>query len=297
MSKVVGVNKKSRVLDPCCGSGHILVYAFEVFYQIYLQQGYNKNDIPKLILEKNIYGLDIDNRAGQLSILSLLLKAREFDKNIFNKIDVKSINVYSMQESNSISQFCIEELNNNRDKAEYLVEKFKDGKEIGSLLLLNKDNYDDLINEIKNTYSMFGLELQTKLLPIIQIAKILQSKFDVIVTNPPYAIKAKLGKYLYNYISKEYSGFSNDLFTAFIKRMDYFMDDTSVFSMITPHSWMTLGDLENIRNHILNQHHILSMAHMGVGAFGADFGTTAFVVENCKNTKIKSVFVDLTKWS
>ena len=95
--------KDITFIDPCCGSGHILVYAFDVLYQMYLSSGYNKSEIPELILKNNLYGLDIDDRAGQLSILSVILKAREYDKNIFNKNVIKDLNVMSIQESNNIN--------------------------------------------------------------------------------------------------------------------------------------------------------------------------------------------------
>ena len=165
-------------IDPCCGSGHILVYAFEVFYQIYLTTGYNKNNIPELILRNNLYGLDIDDRAGQLSILSVLLKAREYDKNIFNKEIVRNLNVLSIQESNTFSENIVDSIGNSieKEKAQYLIESFKNAKEIGSLLILDNNDYDDLEKFINNDTTIFGIELREKLLPIIKTANMLEKK-------------------------------------------------------------------------------------------------------------------------
>ena len=138
-------------IDPCSGSGHILVYAFEVFYQIYLSAGYNKKDIPELILKNNIYGLDIDDRAGQLSVLALLLKAREYDKDIFNKEIVSNLNILSLQESQNVNVNSLEMLPENEKKtAEYLKEVFKDAKEIGSLLIVEDNDYKELKNTLSN---------------------------------------------------------------------------------------------------------------------------------------------------
>ena len=154
--KIINKDKKNpseiSFIDPCCGSGHILVYAFELFYQMYLQFGYNKNDIPELILKNNLYGLDIDDRAGQLSILSVLLKAREYDKNIFNKEIVRNLNIMSIQESNSISEILLDNIQTeqNKEYAKYLICKFKNAKEIGSLLLLDNNDYSNLEKTIKN---------------------------------------------------------------------------------------------------------------------------------------------------
>ena len=154
------VNPKDiTFLDPCCGSGHILVYAFELFYQIYLKCGFNKNEIAEIILRYNLYGLDIDDRAGQLSILSVLLKAREYDKNIFNKNIVKDLNIMSFHESNNISDSILDNLviEENKATAKYLIDMFKNAKEIGSLLILEKKDYSNLIKEINDNETILEL--------------------------------------------------------------------------------------------------------------------------------------------
>lgn len=154
--------KNLTFIDPCCGSGHVLVYAFDLLYKMYLSVGYNKNDIAELILKNNLYGLDIDDRAGQLSILSVLLKAREYDKNIFKKSIVKDINILSIQEisSNSLSYYESYFNENEYKKIEKLLELFKNGKEIGSLINIDQENYDDIKKTINKDDTIFGIELK-----------------------------------------------------------------------------------------------------------------------------------------
>ena len=173
-------------LDPCCGSGHILVYAFEIFFEIYKISGYNEKDIATLILKNNLYGLDIDERASQLTILSLLLKAREYDKNIFSNKVTTNIHVMSLQEPDEKDTSFINELSDiNKERAQYLINIFKDAKEIGSLLKIKNDDYYLLQKEIMNNNSIFGITLQKKLNPLIAQAIILSRKYNIVATNPP----------------------------------------------------------------------------------------------------------------
>ena len=248
-------------IDPCCGSGHILVYAFEVFYQIYLKSGFNKNDISELILKNNIYGLDIDDRAGQLSILSVLLKAREYDKNIFNKEIVRNLNIMSIQESNNISGISIDNISNEniKNKAIYLVEKFKNAKEIGSLLILDNNDYSNIEKYIYDDNTIFGIELREKLLPIIKIARILSQKYDIVVTNPPYMNTTSMSKNLKKYITDEYPDYKYDLFSAFIIRNASLTKKNGYMGFMTPYVWMFISSYEKLRNHIIEYLNISSL--------------------------------------
>lgn len=268
-------------LDPCCGSGHILVYAFELFYKIYLNQGYNKKDIPELILKNNLFGLDVDDRAGQLSILSILLKAREIDKNIFNKSVIKNINIMSIQESNNISKNCFEYLNTeeNKNKAMALYDIFFNAKEIGSLLLVNDDNYDCLEKNIKENNTIFGIELK-KMLPLIKANRILSKKYSVVVTNPPYMGNKGMTEQLYKFATKNYSDSKIDLFSMFIKRCGELCCENGYYALITPPSVLFLGSFEKLRKKIIKEKTIYSLLHMGRGIFGIDFGSTSFVIKN-----------------
>ena len=272
-------------IDPCCGSGHILVYAFEIFYQIYLQAGYNKNNIAELILENNLFGLDIDDRAGQLSILSILLKAREYDKNIFNKDIAKRLNVLSIQESNSISDTLINniQLEKNRENAIYLIEKFKNAKEIGSLLLLNNNDYEELKREVENDNTIFGIELREKLLPIIKIAKILTKKYDVVVTNPPYMNKGSMSDNLKKYIFKNYANYKTDLFSAFIINNIRLTKKDCYLGFMTPYVWMFISSYEELRNYLFENVRIDSLIQLEYSAFEeAVVPICSFVLKNDK---------------
>ena len=183
--------KEVEFIDPCCGSGHILVYAFELFYQIYLSEGYGKSEIPNLILKNNLYGLDIDDRAGQLSILSLLLKAREYDKNIFNRDITKNLNIMSIKESNSFNdENSIDSLNDNlKNKVIKLKKSFYNAKEYGSLIELEDEDYSDLINYIDNNYNLDTYIIKNNYEDIVKLYKILSKKYEIVVTNPPYLNK------------------------------------------------------------------------------------------------------------
>ena len=269
-------NKKEKLnpteitfIDPCCGSGHILVYAFEVFYQIYLQAGYNKKDIPELILKNNLYGLDIDDRAGQLSILSVLLKAREYDKQIFNKDIVRNINVMSIQESNFISQSIIDNISNENSKkqAQYLIEYFKNAKEIGSLLILEDKDYSELEKNIYDDTTIFGFELREKLLPIIKIARILSRKYDIVVTNPPYMNSSLMSVNLKIYIEKKYNNVKNDMFSSFIQKNINLCLDKGYLGFMTPYVWMFIAVYQKTRKYLIEQGSISSLIQFEYSAF------------------------------
>ena len=274
--------KNIKFIDPCCGSGHILVYAFEIFYQIYKELGYTIKDITKQILSNNLYGLDIDDRAGQLSVLSVLLKAREFDKDVFNNIDVDNINVLSIQESNNISENIINMLSseNSISEAKYLIDTFKNAKDIGSLIKVDEISFEELLNDIDHNETIFGIELREKLVPIIKVANILKTKFDVVVTNPPYMGQGKMNSIIKNYLIKNYKNGKMDLCTAFM--LINFIKKNGYLSMINQQAWMSLESFEDLRKEVLSNNNISSMIHLGFGTFGADFGTTTFVLKKCE---------------
>lgn len=285
-------------IDPCCGSGHILVYAFEVFYQIYFKSGFNKNDIPELILKNNLYGLDIDDRAGQLSILSVLLKAREYDKNIFNKEIVRNLNIMSIQESNNISEISIDNItaNNVKEQAKYLIDNFRNAKEIGSLLIIDNNDYSNLEKNINNDDTIFGIELKERLLPIIKIARILSQKYDIVVTNPPYVNSNFMCKNLKDYIIKYYNSVKYDLFSAFIIRNSLFGKQNANLGFMTPYVWMFISSYESLRKYILGQMQINSLIQFEYSAFEeATVPICTFILDNSK-TKSKPTYFRLVDY-
>lgn len=183
-------------IDPCSGSGHILIYAFEVFYQIYESEGYPKSDIPQLILNNNLYGLDIDDRANQLSILACTLVARKYDDKLFSK-NIKQ-HILSIRESNKINLSAFDPKGEARDVLDYLLDSFYNAKEYGSILKIKNMNYDSLRKAIEDDQVAINLKLDKDLEPLIAQAEILSTKFTIAVTNPPYMNKynAKLKSYL-----------------------------------------------------------------------------------------------------
>ena len=290
--------KEITFIDPCCGSGHILVYAFDIFYKIYSELGYKKDEIPELILKNNIYGLDIDDRAGQLSILSIILKAREFDKNIFNKEIVKNINVLSIQESNTISHSLLDEIKeeNNQKTLQYLLETFNNAKEIGSLLKIKNYDYSNLKKEITNNSTIFGIELREKVIPLIKIAKILLNKYTIVVTNPPYMNNSVMSPNLKTYVESNYKDVKGDLFSSFIIKNEELCAENGLLGFMTPFVWMFISSYEKLRNNIIEKCNISSLIQMEYSSFEeATVPICSFVLE--KRKLEKSIFINLTNYT
>ncbi len=278
-------------LDPCCGSGHILVYAFEVFYKYYDKLGYKKEEIPSIILNKNIYGLEIDERATQLSILALLLKAREYDRKLFTKNLM--LNVYDIKESNN---FTNDELNfisdKNKNMATELLECYTDAKEYGSLLKTSFRKYDELINELENSENIFTFNISNKLIPIIKQDKILNKKFDVIVTNPPYLNSSRFSTKLNDYMCKYYEISKADLSMAVLeKTIKDFCKENGLISFVTTTSWMYLKNFDKIRKYILENISITSLVDFGTELFDGKVGHNPIVSWTMKKNKKMDDFV------
>ena len=290
--------KNIKCIDPCCGSGHILVYMFEVLVQIYESYGYSKKDIAELILKNNLYGLDIDDRAGQLSILSVLLKAREYDKEIFNNSIIRKLNIMSIQETNTIKNAIFNNINidSNNEYVEYLMENFENAKEIGSLLLLQNNDYSELEKNILEEETIFGIELRNKLIPIIKIANILSNKYEIVVTNPPYMSNSSMTKKLSEYVKKYYSDSKMDLYSAFIEACMNMTKKDGIQAMVTIQGWMFLSSFKKLRYKIL-QKRISSLIRIGYNSFpelnSQVVHACAFVVINSTNNNLKGKFFEL----
>lgn len=286
------------VLDPAMGSGHILVYAFDVLYHIYLSAGYSEREIPRLILEKNLYGLDIDDRAGQLAYFALIMKARSYSRRFFRDIERNPIelNVCAIQESNGISKEDIEYFADGDEElkrdVEYLVEVFTDAKEYGSILEVENINFNRIENrltEIKmDNDDLFIKDRKERILSKISIVvrqtNIMCKKYDICSTNPPYmgnkGINVKLG----NMIKSNYPNSKMDLCVAFIERCLKFTKKNKYTAMITMHSWMFLGSFENFRKYLIKKIYICNLIHLGTRAFddigGEVVQTVSFVLKN-----------------
>lgn len=289
-----------KIIDPCCGSGHILVYSFDVLYQIYESLGYNKNQIPSIILKNNIYGLDIDERATQLSVLTIILKAREFSKNIFQDDIIKNINIVSMRNTiTSINTTFITE-SKLKEEIEAILNDLKDATDIGSLLLLNKRNLADLRQKLDKDTTIVGYELKKELEPALKVYDILSSQFDIVITNPPYMSKRVYEKKLSNYLEKFYSTSKYDLYTSFIIRnVCYFCKDNGYTAMITIHTWMFISMFEELRKYILDNFNIDTMLHTGANTFeelnSFNVLACAFCIKKTKNFH-SGIYIKLTDY-
>ncbi len=296
-----------KVLDPACGSGHILVYAFDVLYDIYLKTNYSERDIPQLILEKNLYGLDIDDRAGQLASFALMMKARSKNKRIFrSKID---LNVCSIQESNGVSKEAVDyfvgENQHLRKDVEYLIEVFKDAKEYGSILKIKEVNYELIEKRLEEIYNkptiIFDLENKEivfeKMIPLVKQAKIMSDRFEVVCTNPPYMGYKGMATKLSNYLKKNYPNSKSDLFSVFMESGYSYIKEYGFLSMINQQSWMFLSTYENLRKDLINKSIIISMLHLGARTFeeisGEVVQSTTFISRNINLRNYISIYFRL----
>ncbi len=273
-----------KILDPAMGSGHILVYAFDVLYDIYLSRGYAERDIPLLILEKNLYGLDIDDRAAQLASFALLMKARSKNRRFF-KSSVE-LNICSIQESNGFSKEAlkylvspeetqIEQISHFND-AKYLIDVFRDANEFGSILKVETIDVTTLehrIDEIKKGHNLniFEYGYRNEILELIphllSQVKILSQKYHVTISNPPYMGKKGLNSKVSDFLGEHYNNSKGDLFAVFMEKCIDSTIPKGYSAMINQHSWMFLSTYELLRKSIISNCEIISMLHLGSQAF------------------------------
>ena len=299
VKKLVKIDPKDiKCIDPCCGSGHILVYMFEVLFQIYESYGYSKKNIAELILENNLYGLDIDDRAGQLSILSVLLKAREYDKSIFNKKIVKNINILSIHESNKISSYLADNFTNESLKKQILnlYEDNLNAKEIGSLLQIKYKDYTELKDYIHKDDTLFKIESEQQVIPLIKQDEILSKKYTIVVTNPPYFKSSLMPNILKNYVDTNFKKYKNDMFSAFMIRAANFATNDGYVGLMTPNVWLFISSFEDVRKDIIAYLNITSMIQLSKGAFfkEATVDICSFILS--KNEKSLGVYFSLEKY-
>ncbi len=288
----------STFLDPCMGSGHILVYAFDVFMEIYRMQGYTDREAVRSILENNLFGLEIDDRATQLAYFSIMMKARSYDRRFLTRKDengnpdIPKLNICSIQESNSINPEYIELFEELQPIAEKLLDEFIDAKEYGSILNLSitkeeilqlEEKYVEIDNtEYDNFFdSAKQSGLRTIFAPLLKQAKIMAEKYEVVCTNPPYMGGSGMDKDLSIYVKKNYPDSKSDLFAAFIEKCLQLTKQNCYTSMVTMQSWMFLSSFEKLREKLLLTDTV-NMAHLGARAFdeigGEVVQTTSFVL-------------------
>lgn len=302
-----------KLIDPCMGSGHILVYAFDIFMQIYENTGWSAREAAQSIVEHNIYGLDIDDRAAQLSYFAVMMKARQYDRRIFTR-GVRP-NVYAIQESNGINREQLKYFGAELDEMEKntailqiegLLDTLADAKEYGAIL--NVDEYDwDLLRRWVNsvdmgsqiTFDTYGLdETAEKLKELIEIGAIMAQKYEVVATNPPYAGTSNLSAKVNNFVKKYYPDSKADLFAVFIERCGEMLKKNGYQAMITQHSWMFLSSYEKLREK-LQQRIIVNMAHLGARAFeeigGEVVQTTSFIMRKTTTPRFIGKYVRLVE--
>ena len=286
-----------KLIDPCMGSGHILVYAFDVLMQIYESAGYSQRDAAKSILEHNIYGLDIDDRAYQLAYFAVMMKARQYNRRILN--GENTCHVYAIQESNSINCAHLKyfgagmddiEKNAAKMQLEGLLDTLTDAKEYGSILNVESYNWDLLrrfvaTEDTDGQISMDSVGVEDtaeQLNRLIDIGETMARKYWVTCTNPPYAGTGDLNSKLNSYIKKHYADSKSDMYAVFIERCALFTNAVGFQAMITQHSWMFQSTFKKLREKILTKS-IINMVHLGARAFDEIAGevvqTTSFVLQ------------------
>lgn len=280
-----------KCIDPCCGSGHILAYMFDVLVQIYESCGYTTRDAVRCIVEKNIYGLDIDARAAQLAYFAVMMKARQYDRRFLtrkdddDKPDVPQPKVYAICESNSINEQSLEYFSNG-DAGMYfslqtIVRELHDAKEYGSLIKCTPLDYGALYTRaeaIRKSGDMQGAAIVNEILPLIRVAETLSLKYDAVVTNPPYMGASGMSSILSQYVKAEYPNTKSDLFSACMERFLFMTADRGLSSMVTMQSWMFLSSFEKFRTQIVSENRIVSLLHMENMVMGIAFGTSATII-------------------
>ncbi|EDK7404398.1 SAM-dependent methyltransferase, partial [Salmonella enterica subsp. enterica serovar Typhimurium] len=316
-----------KVLDPACGSGHILIEVYNVLKNIYEERGYRARDIPQLILENNIFGLDIDDRAAQLSGFALLMMARQDDRRIFTR-DVR-LNIVSLQESLHLDiaklwqQLNFHQQNQtgsmgdmfaentalaHTDSAEYqllmrTLKRFVNAKTLGSLIQVPQEEEAELKAFLEALYRMeqegdFQQKAAAKaFIPYIQQAWILAQRYDAVVANPPYMGGKGMNSELKEFAKNNFPDSKADLFAMFMQNAFSLLKENGFNAQVNMQSWMFLSSYEALRNWLLDNKTFITMAHLGARAFGQISGevvqTTAWVIKNQHSERYQPVFFRL----
>lgn len=258
--------------DLAMGSGHILVYAFDVLMQIYRSEGYRDRDAVRSILENNLYGLDIDDRAAQLAYFAIMMKAREYDRRIFDR-GIQP-NVFSIQESNGVSDDAIEYFTNGdkvlKEDVKTLISEMKDAKEYGSIITTSKLDYGRIqrrIDELENDFNPFAVEIKQKITHLVSPANILSRKYLTIVMNPPYMGGAGMNPHLVERLKIEYKSAKGDLFSAFIVRSLRSVKQNGFLGFISPYVWMFISAYEEFRRYLYTNSAVKSLIQFEYSAF------------------------------
>ena len=290
-----------KIIDPCSGSGHILAYMFDVLMKIYESYGYTTREAVASIVENNLYGLDIDDRAAQLAYFAVMMKARQYDRRFFSR-GIQP-HVYAIVESNHVDKFAVDYFCNGDAKLtaamDTIISELYDAKEYGSILTVTPQDWSELYDrfaEITEDINMSRDTALRELLPLVQVAEALAQKYDVVVTNPPYMAVSNAGVKMYNLVQKKYPDSKADMFSVFIEHCGEMSKSHGYQALITQHSWMFLTTFENLRRKI-NAKTLTSMVHLGAHAFeeisGEVVQAVAFVMNNSNVSDYKAKFARL----
>ena len=262
-----------KVIDPCMGSGHILVYTFDVLMQMYENEGYSQRDAAQCILENNLYGLDIDERAAQLAYFAVMMKARQYDRRIFSR-GIQP-HVFAVVESNGIDTFTRDYFVNNDPKLNAalnsIINDLRDAKEYGSILTVAPVDFAALYARAEKVQDDISLHREAALntiLPLIRVAEVLAKKYDVVVTNPPYLGSSRFSPLLDKYVKENYADVKSDLSMVMYKAtISNFSKPNGFIAFITTSSWMFLSSFEKLRDYL---NHAVTLYNL------VDFGTELF---------------------
>ena len=274
-----------KFIDPCMGSGHILVYAFDVLMQIYETMGWTQRDAARSIVRNNLYGLDIDGRAAQLAYFAVMMKARGYDRRFLDR-GIEP-NLYKIEESNEISNDMIDYMANGdktmKSELETIMRDMHDATQYGSIINVTPIDFEAVYNRIDEIFddiSIYKDEVRYKLLPVLRVAEALAQKYDVVCTNPPYMGAGNMGSILSQFVKNNYPNSKSDLSTVLMEKTLSMCKPNGYISMINIPVWMFLSSYQNLREKLIRENTFVSMVHPGRGIFGSDFGTTSFVI--CK---------------
>ena len=292
-----------KCIDPCCGSGHILVYLFDVLVQIYESYGYTTREAVESIVKNNLYGLDIDDRAAQLAYFAVMMKARQYDRRFFSR-QIQP-NVYAIRESNDIDKYALDYFVDGNAKLKVtmdnIVKEMYDAKEYGSILNITPVDFDALyarFDEVREDIHISRDVVLNSLLSLVQVADILAHKYNVVVTNPPYLSVSGLSTKVNELIKRNYSESKNDLYSVFIERCRDFTGKNGFQAMITQQAWMFTALYEPLRLK-LKLANVVNLIQLGAHAFdeigGEVVQTASFVIRNTQIRAYKGIYMDLVE--
>jgi len=275
------------LLDQACGSGHILVYGFELLTKIYEEQGYNTSEIPQLIINKNLFGFEIDERAAQLSGFALLMKAREYNRRVFRKelkpniLCYKDLKLTEEEIKETFTQLKVELT----DELLFDLKNIQQATNLGSLISPHSEatSVKEVIDKLiyyKSSSDVFLRYRLEELEASLEHLLLLSNKYHCVVDNPPYMGGGKMNKILGDYVKSNYPNSKADLMTCFMESGWNTLHNNGYLGMINLPSWLFLSSFEKLRDILVNNKHIDSLLHMGRGIFGVDWGSTSFIVKN-----------------